>query len=515
MPFLAPATSFEADCVDCTSVTADEGRALTEILREVLSGARAGERPSWWLRQQIEQVLGIDLSVESFGSRLATPLCVAPATWSQNARQVERLFAMGVPCVGLKTVVAESPEGRATIAEQSRGSRRRPDLELWEYPVFVSGERGSSLRLEEYLSQVLAPCARAAVEHSAAVTASLAGPSLLGDGDGSAADEWRHTVHRIAQVVTDAELARSNDDQTRSHLIAVDFPPYLAGPPADSVAELADRHQAICEDMVQIVEVCRAALREAGGEHRFRILPKTSFEMRSVLRVIVRRLAEAGTPEFIAIGRDLGAFIDPRTLAMTETGVGGTALLATNLRALWGLRDLAPWEASYTGGLRTGNDAVAALSVGNISRLEMVSEFFFRGMRAAYARVLGGLAVRLAHLRRTGGMGEGLPRGPRDLNGRAAARAPEPRAATAPALVAVIDPTICVDCRERSIGQPEGGCRAAETCPGFAFQRRIDAQGGGYWWIDPELCMGCGTCVPVQGGCGAIQLREREGSDAA
>jgi Pyruvate/2-oxoacid:ferredoxin oxidoreductase delta subunit len=144
----------------------------------------------------------------------------------------------------------------------------------------------------------------------------------------------------------------------------------------------------------------------------------------------------------------------------------------------------------------------------------MVSEFFFRGLRAAYARVLGGLAVRLAHLRRAGGLGEGLPRSPRDLNGRAVIRPPDPAAPTAPPLVAEVDPAKCVDCRERSIGQPEGGCRAAETCPGFAFERRVDADGRGYWRIDSQRCVGCGTCVPVRGGCGAISLRERGAKDA-
>lgn len=515
MPFLAPAISFNRDCEDCVSVTAHETRALGDLLREALSGARSDERPSWWLRQRVEDLLGIDLSVKSLGSRLATPLCVAPATWSQHPRQVERLLAMGVPCVGLKTVVAESPDGQSAGADEFRGNRRRPDLEFWEYPVFVSGERGSHLGLEDYLQQVLAPSARAAVQHGAAITGSLAGPSLADSERSSRIEEWRHTARRIAQVLAEVESTRSADDPTRSSVIAVDFPPYLAGPPADSVAALNERYVALCDDVVEIVRVCRAALGDVGAKEHFHIVPKLSFEMRPVLRAIVRRLAKLGMAEFIAIGRDLGAFVDPRTLEMIETGAGGTSLLAANLRALWGLRDPDSCEASYTGGLRTGGDAVAALSIGNISRLEMVSEFYFRGMRSAYARVLGGLAVRLAHLQRGGGLGEGLPRSPRDLNGRARARPPDAAAAAAPPLVAVIDLDLCSDCRERSIGQPEGGCRAAETCPGFAFQRRVADDGRGYWWIDPGLCLGCGTCVPVRGGCGAISLREREGDHAA
>ena len=508
MSFTRP-VSFREDVRGLKTVSSTE-LDFIDLLLEKLIGGREGPRA---YRCAVLDRFGVDLSTASFGDCLPLPIGVAPATYSHYPRQVEKLARIGFPFIGLKTVVAEDSTGNSSLEKYFRGNARNPDKVMLAYPVFLTGERGSALPLNKYIREVLRPCLEIASKRGIFVTPSIVGPSFGGKSVRSAENEWTHTTEVLLREINKAD---NGGDAPSCTSIGLDFPPYLSEEFdfAESTKVISDKYMSFVENVVRPFNIVSSAARCILPEREFHALPKINYEMIPVLKVILNGISRRGKPGFIGFGRAMGIHIDPFTLEPASSAFGGPEHLLRNIFTYKALGVDVDYEASYTGGVVTGGDAVAAFACGNISRVEMVSSFYFHGIRNSYKRVLGGLTAFMVHLHRTCPDKYGFNVDTvRDLNLKAfqpsvdAAFGKRLRVSKK-AFVAVVDRKKCRDCRQTTAGLKRGVCMALDLCPGFAFKRKI-SRGKGYYVVNSDKCLGCGTCVPVSSSCGAVRLIAR------
>jgi len=509
MPLEGRAKRFQDDFPALDTVSKAEMDFIDEKLEWMMSSRNDSNQRAQDYRDAILNEFGIDLSSESFGRKLPTPIGVAAATYTLNAHQVENLFRIGIPFAALKTVVAQGDDGVSVVAEGNRGSVWQPDKEILDWPVFRTGERGSEYEPEAYVEEILKPSLRVAAKWNGVVTASVFGPAPANDPEryGDRSRELTDTLRKIlnAQV-------KENGETRRVDFVALDFSPYFTQfkSLADDFEQLGAYYRFLNSAVQEACDLCVAAVREIAPAGNITILPKINSEMLPILRIIVAELSRKwGTARFIGFNRERGVCADSLKLEPVVTAFGGPTHLIKNIYHFIELGTDIPYEAAYTGGVITGADAVAAFASGNISRIEMVSIFFFQGVRNSFKRVLGGFTVNMLHLSRTAPKRFGFEiRSVEDLKGKfhheaVRAAAAERFRTRDRRFVAFIDEAKCKACRQPGAGQEEPGCRVADNCPHFAFERLES----GKYRINPKLCHGCGTCVPEKHKCGAIELK--------
>jgi len=395
--------------------------------------------------------------------------------------------------IGLKTLVGNDEDGRCSLAERSRKVFFAPDKRFLSQTRFLSGERGSELDVDTYVREVLRDSL--AVGEEAGI---LVKPSFTcGRPFEEHVAEWHYTIRRLSEM--------------QQRAMETDFSPDYAYPPPDTFEELEEIQNEYVRTVVGITAFCQEFAAETVGPGVV-VAPKLNSAMFPVMRVLLSVLAEHGVAKgFVGFNRPFGAYIDPFSLVALRSAYGGENHKIANInlfREIYSNGDFG-LPASATGGCVTGFDAVEYISSGEIGSIQVVSQCYYQGQENVLKRLLGGFVVAMVHLNRTCPDKYGF-----EVVSVADLKRKSHHPAVAGAFRAVypsetrrfraeIDQTKCKHCREKSPIHPHTVCRALLVCPYRAIET-VDPEQG-IFRVNPDLCAGCGTCLP----CDAIHMTDR------
>ncbi|MFA5857843.1 MAG: 4Fe-4S dicluster domain-containing protein [Elusimicrobiota bacterium] len=511
MPFQKPKTFLEDYQYEIEThqldVTPEEFKKIDELLEKMMDVKVESNTRAEDFRRAIKKEFGIDLGINvGTTSYLALPVGVAPATYSQTGLQVENIAKIGIPFVGLKTLVCESEKGDASCISESRGNVWNPDKEILDWPMFLTGERASKYKVDEYIEKVLLPATKVAEKYKLRFSPSMIGPEpLVTEKEGDRSGEWVNTTDKIAKSIKKYVEATGVDVE-----IGLDFPPYfvLFVDLGFNMKKVDEYFNFLVNSVVDTTVLCQKVIDKHGLGEKVKITPKLSAAMMDVMGTIAVKLQEKSVDKlarFICFNRELGDHVFPLSLETVPSGYSGPGHRWKSSRYLHllskntGLK----YEATFTGGVYTGKDVISVISSGNIGKVEIVSSFYTVGIRHTYKRIIGGLAAGLLHLSRTSKQKYGVEISSVDqLKNKAnelRQPATEKRWKTDHVkYVAVINHSKCRACKQKTPGfHEEGQCQAMDLCPMFAYYPVREENGKiKYWEIDPKKCIGCGTCIP-------------------
>lgn len=460
---------------------------------------------SWAVAEALEDLLNISLGTAYFGTPVAHPFVAAPAKATRDgppgdpARLVKLRLAEGWATVVPKTGIGNAADGHCS-ALASRGDAYHPAFVRVDPIHFLSGERGSSKTVAEYL-EFLEECQAAVRAAKTPVVASL----LCGLPVAETRAEWDYSLDQLLRVADHVE---------------VDFSPTTTPRPGDhdhdrgqdqgqDLPGLLDHYQRLVRRVETVLEVALPHARR----HQARVLAlKLPAQYRPILAPVVRRVRERerdltihGRVSLVCFNRAMGVLPDPTSFTPRPSAYGGDAAFLPNLACLHAhaafLGNPPRVDVSYTGGITTGLRAAAVLATGSVTTIQVATALIFEGGALALFRLLGGYALYLAYLADRLAADHHVD----VASTRALAdswRALLPPAGTTAGTtavpggrrqVAVVDPGRCQGrCQTTALVGGDLACPASRVCPSLAIRK----QGAGApVAIVAEACIGCGNCV--------------------
>lgn len=429
------------------------------------------------LTQKLEDLLNIDLTGDYFGRDLLHPIMVAPGKHSRIGKKDDycRLIRFrileGYSGIILKTAIGNDKFKNCSM-DNNRGDVYSPSYKLINETMFLSGERGAKLDIDEYCQSFLKDCIELGKK-----TETLIVPSILcGLPLQERLDEWKYTMDSIYQL---------------SEYTEVDF-----SPTAFQEAEQLKQ---------QVLHVFRW-LRQSYPRKIFAIKIPGHFRHHMPIWIeSVAKKIENTTQNYILFNRAISNLIIPWNLASVSTSIGSDAIFYPNMKILQniyknpegGKKDNIPIEISYSGGIDTGIKAATAIGFSNAGSVQIATELLRQGGINALHRILGGLALYLHwignYLDKSYGLDVYSIKNLKKLFYREEIKEISEKYLQKPSkLVAVVNSAVCEgNCHVRNPAMDTNLCPASIVCPTYAFQYPITKPTQN---IDKNLCIGCGNC---------------------
>ncbi|MHA1697319.1 MAG: indolepyruvate ferredoxin oxidoreductase subunit alpha [Promethearchaeota archaeon] len=445
-------------------------------------------RHAWSLAEKIEDALNISLQGNYFGKKLPHPFIVAPGKHTRPGKKnhlqsLKWRAAEGWSGAVAKTVVGETRDGNCPMLD-SRGDVYWPVILNADFFQFISGERGSKLSLNDYISNFLKPALDLADQCEFLIIPSLICSFPVKEH----LPEWEHSLQMLFKV------AKST--------IESDISPTVAMPLSSchSKNEIISTVTEIQENIKTILEL------ETKKFPNYKIIQKISGQYRDLFPYIVESLKEMidqdRTLNFTLFNRQLGTLCLPWLPLKIKSAIGVDALFYPNIHVLDELYSSIDNRKkviiSYSGGITDGMRALIVIGVGGARSIQVATALMRNGSAGALYRILGGFSL-LFHWFADYLEGEmGIDVSSLD---KLAFIFHDPKVQELMSTkllknhvshVACIDPNQCTGkCRVKPPLDNETECPASACCPVRAIKfNKITAK----MEVDPRQCIGCGNC---------------------